>query len=62
MEAVVSCTVRHNLRSRAVMERIGLSYAGEIQSRGVVEGSGGMREDAPYSVYTLLRGRESRDI
>lgn len=62
VEAVVSCTVRHNLRSRAVMERIGLSYAGEIQSRGVVEGSGGMRDDAPYSVYTLLRGRESRDI
>ncbi|MBO0803055.1 MAG: GNAT family N-acetyltransferase [Nocardiopsaceae bacterium] len=53
--AVVSCTVRHNARSRAVMERIGMRYAGEIRSRGMVEGVEGERDDAPYAVCVLLR-------
>lgn len=30
-EAVVSCTSEHNLRSRAVMERIGMPYAGILE-------------------------------
>jgi RimJ/RimL family protein N-acetyltransferase len=38
VHAVVSCTVRHNVRSRAVMNRIGMRYAGEIRSGGIVEG------------------------
>lgn len=54
-EAVVSCTTRHNARSRAVMERIGMRYAGEIQTRGVVEGDSGERDDAPHAVCVLLR-------
>jgi RimJ/RimL family protein N-acetyltransferase len=54
--AVVSCTVRHNTRSRAVMERIGMRYAGEIHSRGVVEGLDAEQDDAPYAVCVLLRG------
>jgi RimJ/RimL family protein N-acetyltransferase len=53
--AVVSCTLRHNARSRAVMERIGMRYAGEIRSRGLVEGVDGERDDAPYAVCVLLR-------
>lgn len=53
--AVVSCTIRHNTRSRAVMERIGMRYAGEIRSRGLVEGLDGERDDAPYAVCVLLR-------
>jgi len=53
--AVVSCTVRHNVRSRAVMERIGMRYAGEIRSRGMVEGIEGERDDAPFAVCVLLR-------
>jgi RimJ/RimL family protein N-acetyltransferase len=56
MQAVVSCTVRHNARSRAVMERIGMRYAGEIRSRGSIDGLEGEHEDAPFSVYVLLRG------
>lgn len=56
VQAVVSCTVRHNVRSRAVMERIGMRYAGEIRSRGMVEGVDGERDDAPYAVCVLLRG------
>lgn len=55
VQAVVSCTVRHNVRSRAVMERIGMQYAGEIRSRGIVEGMDGNQDDAPFAVYVLLR-------
>jgi RimJ/RimL family protein N-acetyltransferase len=55
VEAVVSCTVRHNLRSRAVMERIGMTYAGEILSRGMVEGNDEEQDDAPFTVCVLLR-------
>jgi RimJ/RimL family protein N-acetyltransferase len=54
-QAVVSCTVRHNVRSRAVMERIGMQYAGEIRSRGAAEGLDGVRDDAPFAVCVLLR-------
>jgi len=54
VRAVVSCTVRHNLRSRAVMERIGMPYAGEIRSRGVVEGEHHVRDDVPFTVHRLL--------
>ena len=58
-EAVVSCTVRHNVRSRAVMERIGMRYAGEIRSRGSVEGLEGVHDDAPFAVCVLLRSQRS---
>jgi RimJ/RimL family protein N-acetyltransferase len=54
-QAVVSCTVLHNVRSRAVMERIGMRYAGEIRSRGIVEGMEGEQDDAPFAVCVLLR-------
>jgi RimJ/RimL family protein N-acetyltransferase len=54
-QAVVSCTVRHNLRSRAVMERIGMHYAGEIWSRGMAGAAGDLHEDAPFAVCVLLR-------
>ncbi len=56
VQAVVSCTVRHNVRSRAVMERIGMRYAGEIRSRGIVEWAEGEQDDAPFAVCVLLRG------
>jgi RimJ/RimL family protein N-acetyltransferase len=55
LKAVVSCTARHNTRSRSVMERIGMRYAGEIRTRGSVEGQEGEYDDAPFSVYVLLR-------
>ncbi len=54
-QAVASCTVRHNARSRAVMERIGMRYAGEIRSRGIVEGADGEQDDAPFAVCVVLR-------
>lgn len=61
-KAVVSCTVRHNVRSRAVMERIGMRYAGEIRSRGMVEGVDGEQDDAPFSVCVLLREDRARSV
>jgi RimJ/RimL family protein N-acetyltransferase len=54
VHAVVSCTVRHNVRSRAVMERIGMRYVGEIHSRGMIEGLEGEQDDAPFAVCALL--------
>jgi RimJ/RimL family protein N-acetyltransferase len=55
VQAVVSCTVRNNLRSRGVMERIGMRDPGEIRSRGIDEGLEGERDDAPFAVCVLLR-------
>lgn len=57
--AVVSCTVRHNARSRAVMERIGMRYVGEIVSRGTVEDEDDVREDAPFAVCVVLGSERS---
>lgn len=55
VRAVVSCTVRHNLASRAVMERIGMRHAGEIRSRGTAEREHEVRDDVPYAVCVTLR-------
>lgn len=55
MQAVVSCTARHNARSQAVMERIGLRYASEIKTRGMAEGAEREQDDAPFAVCVLPR-------
>jgi RimJ/RimL family protein N-acetyltransferase len=55
VDAVVSCTVRHNRRSRAVMQRLGMRDVGEIQSRGIVDGLDGEHDDAPHALSVLLR-------
>jgi hypothetical protein len=34
---------------------VGMRYAGEIRSRGMVEGTEGEQDDAPYAVCVLLR-------
>ena len=54
VRAVVSCTARHNLRSRAVMERIGMHYVGEIYSGGTIEGEDDERDDAPFAVCVIF--------
>jgi RimJ/RimL family protein N-acetyltransferase len=46
VQAVVSCTVRHNARSRAVMERIGMPYAGILA---------GLDDGDDLVVHVLLR-------
>ncbi|WP_250035082.1 GNAT family N-acetyltransferase [Paractinoplanes maris] len=52
VRAVVSCTVRHNVRSRAVMERLGMHHAGEIRSPDPVTGPG-----TPFTVSASFRSR-----
>jgi RimJ/RimL family protein N-acetyltransferase len=55
MRAVVSFTERHNLRSRAVMEHIGMTYAGEFLGVGLIEGRHGVHDGVPFSLYVALR-------
>jgi RimJ/RimL family protein N-acetyltransferase len=62
MQAVVSCTVRHNLRSSAVMRRIGMTRVGEIRSRGSVEGEQEVRDDAPFVVCVQLRRGRGQQV
>ncbi|MFD2083215.1 Acetyltransferase (GNAT) domain-containing protein [Actinopolymorpha cephalotaxi] len=56
MEAVMSCTDHHNVRSRAVMERIGMRYAGDLWSEEF-EGALG---NPPLTVCVLLRKNYQR--
>jgi RimJ/RimL family protein N-acetyltransferase len=56
---VVAFTERHNRRSRAVMERLGMRPAGELRARGLVEGRAGVHEEAPFSLYVRARGGRS---
>lgn len=51
--AVVAFTERHNLRSRSVMERLGMTYVSEIRRRGLVAGREGIHDDAPFALYRL---------
>jgi RimJ/RimL family protein N-acetyltransferase len=42
---------RLEIASRRVMQRIGMTYAGEILWRGLVEGRTEEQDDAPFAVY-----------
>ena len=48
---VIAFTERHNLASRRVMEKLGLALAGEIRTRGLVEGHDEVQDDASFVVY-----------
>lgn len=50
-QAVIAFTERHNQTSRAVMERLGMAYAGEITAEGWVSGVPEVQADAPFAVY-----------
>jgi RimJ/RimL family protein N-acetyltransferase len=54
--AVISFTERINSASRAVMERLGMKFAGEIQTDGLIEGRKGIHPDAPFAVYVATAG------
>ena len=55
VEEVVAFTEVHNVRSRAVMERLGMRYARQIRRPGFVAGSSALREDAPFALYRIAR-------
>jgi RimJ/RimL family protein N-acetyltransferase len=50
---VVAFTERHNLASRAVMERLGMTLAGEFTAEGLVEGVPEVHPDAPFALYVV---------
>jgi RimJ/RimL family protein N-acetyltransferase len=53
---VVAFTERHNRRSRALMERLGMGYVGELTARGLVEGRAGVHDGAPFALYASAPG------
>jgi RimJ/RimL family protein N-acetyltransferase len=55
MKAVVAFTERHNTRSRAVMQRIGMRHAGEFLGNGLIEGLAGVHDGAPFALAVALR-------
>ncbi|GAA1538968.1 GNAT family N-acetyltransferase [Kribbella lupini] len=58
--AVIAFTERHNRASRAVMQRLGMEYAGEIIAEGLVEGLEDVRPDAPFAVHVMARADQKR--
>jgi RimJ/RimL family protein N-acetyltransferase len=55
-EEIVAFTEVHNRRSRAVMERLGMTFVRQIMASGLVEGRPGVHDDAPFALYVLRRG------
>jgi RimJ/RimL family protein N-acetyltransferase len=54
--AMVICfTEVHNAASRAVAERLGMTFVGEIRAEGLVEGQQEVADDAPFAVYVIER-------
>lgn len=49
--AVVAFTEVHNVRSRAVMERLGMRYDREILRPGLIAGRPGMHPNARFALY-----------
>jgi RimJ/RimL family protein N-acetyltransferase len=57
--SVVSFTERHNQASRRVMERLGMRWAGEIISRGLIEGRSDEHDNAPFALYAVGCGGDA---
>jgi RimJ/RimL family protein N-acetyltransferase len=54
-QEVVAYTEAHNHASRAVMERLGMTFVKIIQAPGLVEGTYEVRDDAPFALYEIHR-------
>ncbi|TKK78544.1 GNAT family N-acetyltransferase [Kribbella jiaozuonensis] len=64
-QAVIALTERVNTASQAVMQRLGMRYAGEIRAEGWAEGSPDVQPDAPFAVYVAdpsVRRQEVDDV
>jgi RimJ/RimL family protein N-acetyltransferase len=48
---VVAFTEVHNVRSRAVAQRLGMRYDREIRHPGLIAGLRGVHPDAPFALY-----------
>jgi RimJ/RimL family protein N-acetyltransferase/ADP-ribose pyrophosphatase YjhB (NUDIX family) len=58
---VVAFTEPHNVASRAVMERLGMSYVGDISDDGLFAGADGVRRETSFAVYWLAGAYLQRD-
>ncbi|HWD79348.1 MAG TPA: GNAT family N-acetyltransferase [Kribbella sp.] len=56
--AVIAFTERANAASQAVMNRLGMRYAGEIRAEGWSADASELQPDAPFAVY-VARARDS---
>lgn len=52
---IVAFTEAHHQASRAVMERLGMTFVKIIHAPGLVEGSGDVHDDAPFALYRTDR-------
>lgn len=50
---VIAFTEPHNRASRAVMERLGMTMAGDVTAPGLIEGQDGIRPDGRFVIYRL---------
>jgi len=57
---VVSFTEAHNLRSRAVMERIGMTHVHDFHRAGLIEGSEDIHDDAVFALYQVAAAALNR--
>jgi RimJ/RimL family protein N-acetyltransferase len=51
-DEAVSFTQVHNVRSRAVMQHLGMSFVGEIRAPGLVDGEEGIDDEARFALYS----------
>jgi len=56
VDRVIAFTEVHNLRSRAVMQRLGMTNAHEFHSPGLMPGSEDIHDDALFALYETTRG------
>jgi RimJ/RimL family protein N-acetyltransferase len=52
-DEVIAFTEVHNRRSRAVMERLGMSYVRDIVARGLAEGVEAVQDQVPFALYRI---------
>src|SRR5215212_5382538 len=55
VEEVLAFTEVHNVRSRAVMERLGMCYVRQILRPGLIAGSSEIHKEAPFALYRITR-------
>lgn len=57
VDEVVAFTEVHNARSRAVMERLGMTFVREVRRPGLVEGRDGVHDDARFALHSISTRR-----
>lgn len=53
VQAVIATTESHNQNSRAVMERLGMTYIRDFAGQGLIEGREGVHDGATFVLYRI---------